>query len=54
LQVKKTDKNVFKKKSSWMLSELKSVDGKNTSGVSRGLKVQKTEADNTVRNKCYM
>lgn len=31
-QVKKTDKNVFKKKRSWMLNELKSVDGKNISG----------------------
>jgi hypothetical protein len=51
LQVKKTDKNVFKKKSSWMLSELQSVDGKSTSGVSRGLKVQKMQVDNTVRNK---
>lgn len=52
MQVKKTDKNVFKKKRSWMLSELQSADGKNTSGVSRGLKVQKRQADNTVRNKC--
>jgi len=52
LQVKKTDKNVFKKKRSWMLSELQSVDGKSTSGVSRGLKVQKMQVDNTVRNKC--
>ncbi|KAJ9582030.1 hypothetical protein L9F63_003613 [Diploptera punctata] len=31
-QVKKTDKNVFKKKSQWLLSELKSVDGKSLSG----------------------
>ncbi|CAG2064122.1 unnamed protein product, partial [Timema podura] len=30
-QVKKTDKNVFKKKRSWNLSELKAVDGKNLS-----------------------
>jgi len=52
LQVKKTDKNVFKKKRSWMLSELQSVDGKNTSGVSRGLEVQKKQFGNTVRNKC--
>jgi len=51
LQIKKTDKNVFKKKRSWMLSELQSVDGKNTSGVSRGLEVQKKQVDNTVRNK---
>lgn len=39
-QVKKTDKNVFKKKNSWALSELISVDGKSSSEETHEFDVQ--------------